>query len=772
MNKEQYKISTGIKVAGNYQLIRKQPPGGGGPTFIGMQIEKNIPVHVRFFPPEEISDMKKFNQKLLNAKNARELSPYFVSLPSDYGFHEDIPYAVYGISNLKTLQAFLQDGEKLSGSEIKSLIEVLLKMLVQVHSGGIAHLGLSPVTIHKKKGGFPSSDIGILDFGLTPERGHNYFTRPAVDEKLLSIAAYASPQQANESNVVDHRTDLYSAGAIAYRLIIGKAPFEGGSTKEILKKIQTETPRGLSEEEPGPLKRINEFLSRALERDILKRFQSAADMLESFLSSSEELVKEGPIKAVSAGSPKASHPSKPFTHIPIVILKVGEKEAAQIDGASVEEITAEVISQADTITHPHKKTIPLPEAVKDREDKLPPPPSGTAGGEKPGDIQEKPQLPKPVFKPKKAKDKTELFIKVAVSSPEPPEAEEKGAPPPEKGDKKEMKGVLSTFLSKKPMPITPTPGEALADEKAKPGKEHSDLFKPSAKVGEKKASQEEYFDFMEKETPAPKEKDKDKKRKAAPPPPKSEKKDIPPVPPVPVKAKRKVKPPPPKAAVKKKPEAKPILKMGAAPDASKILEEMIEDRKTVEAKNEKPKEAAEAAAQAAGDVVEDFVKEDTLNLKKIRKRNIKLSIGIGAVALILIITFIVIIVAIAKPGDKSPAVETQKATSDKVETQTETAEEGETQKDSPATEEGPAPAPETLGPPPAGEEKASTEAGDEQVKEPAVQPEKTKTAKPAPEKAVKKNKSAAKKSKKKPGTPKKKTGKKKKKKKFKLEFVD
>ena len=276
------KITTGIKLENKYQLIRKQPQGGGGPVFIGIMLERKIPVHIRFFSPEQIADMKSFNQRLQTAKRAHELSSSFVTLPSDYGFHEGIPYTVVGISNLKTMDTFLQSGQGLDNAEKKAFVEALLKMLIQVHSGGVTHYGLCPLSIHQGKESFSSTSIGVVDFGFAPSEGHTYFSTPAQDAKLLSVASYTAPEQAAGRGDVDHRADLYSLGVLIYRLLTGHVPFEAGSVDEVLKQVTSGPPPGLDGDKGFP-EDIGRFMKRALEKNPKDRFQSAADMMESFL---------------------------------------------------------------------------------------------------------------------------------------------------------------------------------------------------------------------------------------------------------------------------------------------------------------------------------------------------------------------------------------------------------------------------------------------------------------------------------------------------------
>ena len=789
MNTTMDKIGIGVKLEDKYQLIRKQPPGGGGPVYIGILLERKIPVHIRFFPAQEIPDVKVFNQKLTLAKKAYELSKSFVTLPSDYGFHEGLPYAVYGISNLKTLDTFLQSGQKMSGQEKRSLIETMLKMLIQVHSGDAWHLGLSPLCIHQGKGSFTTPSIGVMDFGLTPARGHEYFTRPAADEKLRDAAAYVSPEQAEGSTAVDHRADLYSLGAVIYRIVMGRAPFGGSSPDDIIRKVTSEAPDDLSDPGLRLPEPMIQFLKRALNKDQRERFQSAADMMESFLAASKDLSGEEPARSVTSGKPA----EKPAMHQPpIVIFKVSEEDAGKLEDVSSAEITAEVISGSDAITEPK------PHPAPGQAERL----------------------------PRKPKDKTELFIKVPLpgspthheAAPMPvQEADEKAEE--KKEPKAQGKGILKGFIDKTHKPAAGAAGEKKEPEKpasapspagakaAAPEemdvpvtlddertseigvesieidkedeKKHGDRKPVSPKLETKPRTLETKAGSPGK-VPWPFESKPGAPEKMAPllriePDKKDEKKEEKKaVQPLPAAAAAKEK-----VASKEKPGEKPAEKKAPPPPPAQVAEDKkagTEEAAPKAARGEKAPPPPRAAGEAAEKAVVE--REDTLNLERRKKRRLGIAVGAGVVIIVLLI----VVVAIALSGNKGAANGGGK---DKGKTATEapattpgeeTQPSGEKGQEAspPATQPAEGPASPEAGQPGAPTEKPAEAEGTQAATEQEVQQEETaEEAQPVkktePKKKTKKatsTKSSKTKTEKKPVT------KKKPKKKSNLEFVD
>jgi len=86
-----------------------------------------------------------------------------------------------------------------------------------------------------------------------------------------------SPEQIKQ-NHIDHRSDLFSLGVVLYQLATGKHPFRGSSLAEFCTNLTKHDPvpaRNLNPELP---QQLDSFFERALEKDVRRRFQSAADM--------------------------------------------------------------------------------------------------------------------------------------------------------------------------------------------------------------------------------------------------------------------------------------------------------------------------------------------------------------------------------------------------------------------------------------------------------------------------------------------------------------
>jgi hypothetical protein len=119
--------------------------------------------------------------------------------------------------------------------------------------------------------------VKIADLGLATTLEQEAIEADLVQSggrKVYGTPHFIAPEQAR-GEAVDNRSDLYSLGATAYRLLSGHTPFEGASTREILRALQSEEPRPLQELVADLPAELAAVITRLLQKDPGARFPTA-----------------------------------------------------------------------------------------------------------------------------------------------------------------------------------------------------------------------------------------------------------------------------------------------------------------------------------------------------------------------------------------------------------------------------------------------------------------------------------------------------------------
>ena len=198
-----------------------------------------------------------------------------------------VPYIVMEFVDGMTLRQLLSSGRRLLPERALEISAGVLAALDYAHRHGIVHRDIKPANVMLTRTG----DVKVMDFGIARAMNDTGNTMTATSA-VMGTAQYLSPEQAR-GEVVDARSDLYSAGVLLYELLTGKPPFTGDSPVSVAYQHVSEMPVPPSQVDPGVSPEIDSVVLHALAKRTDDRYQTAAD----FRADVERAIAGAPVTA-------------------------------------------------------------------------------------------------------------------------------------------------------------------------------------------------------------------------------------------------------------------------------------------------------------------------------------------------------------------------------------------------------------------------------------------------------------------------------------------
>jgi TolB-like protein/tetratricopeptide (TPR) repeat protein len=238
-------------------------------------------VAVKVLPTTVANDADALARFEREAKSVAALSHPNILAIYDFGSQDGVSYAVSELLEGETLRGKL-DGASISQTQAVDWALQITKGLSAAHGKGVVHRDLKPENVFVTKDGH----VKILDFGLAkrvdeakPDEqtsaptgtGH---TAPGT---VMGTVGYMSPEQVR-GLPVDHRSDIFSFGAILYELLSGRKAFKRDTASDTMASILRDEPPELAQSGRSVPVALDHIVKHCLEKDRDSRFQSARDI--------------------------------------------------------------------------------------------------------------------------------------------------------------------------------------------------------------------------------------------------------------------------------------------------------------------------------------------------------------------------------------------------------------------------------------------------------------------------------------------------------------
>jgi eukaryotic-like serine/threonine-protein kinase len=347
-------IEAGQKI-GEYQVIGKLGAGGLGEVYEVRHLISQRHEAMKVLSPGQLGTPEMEERFRREVQTLASLNHVNIAALHTAFYHENRLIMVMELIHGETLRDLLSK-TPVTPSYAFEFAAQILQALIYAHGMGVVHRDIKPSNIMITRAGI----VKLLDFGIAITGHSNDLTLTHAGYVLGSIN-YMSPEQLS-GNKATARSDIYSVGVTFYELFTGKLPFAGSTNYEIMMAHMQQQPLPPQKIAPHLPLPVSDAILKALAKDPIQRFSTAAEFLQALQSPStrtgQDLVPPvSPLALASAQSapmvPQQKSPSgSGFQTLPLQELS---RRLAVYIGPIATLVVKKLAAQSDDLDYIHRE---------------------------------------------------------------------------------------------------------------------------------------------------------------------------------------------------------------------------------------------------------------------------------------------------------------------------------------------------------------------------------------------------------------------------------
>jgi serine/threonine-protein kinase len=258
---------------GLYEISGEVGSGGMATVYLARDLKHDRQVAIKVLRPELAAALgpDRFPREIRIVAQLQH--PHVLPL-HDSGETQGFLYYVMPFVEGESLRTKLEREGQLPVHDAVRILKEVADALTYAHSRGVMHRDIKPDNVM-----LSGRHALVMDFGVAKAVSNAGGGKVTTVGVAVGTPTYMSPEQATGEEHIDHRSDIYALGILAYELLAGKPPFTGNTAQAILSAHVLEQPKDLIAVRTSVSPVLSDLIRQCLEKNPADRPQSAEEVL-------------------------------------------------------------------------------------------------------------------------------------------------------------------------------------------------------------------------------------------------------------------------------------------------------------------------------------------------------------------------------------------------------------------------------------------------------------------------------------------------------------